>query len=268
MTYEKNLNIACGNSYVVSNEWVNLDFEPVTEDVLQCDILKDLPFKENSISNVYCSHFVEHVPDNELNELFKNFYKILKPGGRLLIVTPDFNEMCKSYIKAVDENDKDTSSFIKLEILDQLVRIKEGGQLRKKFKSYFKTNNQKMIELVKFRTGYDVKKYEVNQTKNNIKPLNEKLYIKLRTKYIKLVLNFLPKNFRSQNVTYLKTGENHKWIWDFDDLKQSLSEFGFCNISKETLNSSGIKNFPFELDIHDGKPKKGMQSMYVEAQKK
>ncbi len=268
MTDEKNLNIACGSSYVTSNEWINLDFEAVNNDVLQCDILKDLPFKENSISNIYCSHFVEHVPDNKLNELFKNFYKILKSGGRLRIVTPDFNEMCKSYIKAVDENDKDTSSFIKLEILDQLVRIKEGGQLRKKFKSYFKTNNEKMIDLVKFRTGYDVKKYEVNQKKNIIKSFNERLYNKLRTKYIKLVLNLLPENFRSQNITFLKTGENHKWIWDYEDLKLSLSEFGFYNINKKTVTSSGIKNFPFELDIQDGIPKKGIQSMYVEAQKK
>ena len=78
----------------------------------------------------------------------------------------------------------------------------------------------------------------------------------------------MPENFRSQNITFLKTGENHKWIWDYEDLKLSLSEFGFYNINKKTVTSSGIKNFPFELDIQDGIPKKGIQSMYVEAQKK
>ena len=57
-------------------------------------------------------------------------------------------------------------------------------------------------------------------------------------------------------------------MWDPVDLSDELLKAGFSNIKKKEIKESGIKNFPFELDIKDGRPVKGTQSMCIEAEKK
>ena len=39
-----NLNIACGDTFVVNDNWINLDYESSDRNVIKCDILKKLPF--------------------------------------------------------------------------------------------------------------------------------------------------------------------------------------------------------------------------------
>ena len=68
--------------------------------------------------------------------------------------------MVSSYIKATNDNNIELSEFIKIEILDQLVRTREGGRLRSAFNNFIKQNNNKMIESVKQRLGYDLRKTE------------------------------------------------------------------------------------------------------------
>ena len=77
----------------------------------------------------------------------------------------------------------------------------------------------------------------------------------------------LPAAFRSQNVNLSKVGENHKWIWDYFDLKKRLEINGFSNIKLMNYDDSDIKNFPYELDVENNLPRKGIQSFYVEATK-
>lgn len=49
------------------------------------------PFKENSVDEIYCAHYVEHVPD--LIKFIDEIYRILKPGGKALIVAPYYSSM-------------------------------------------------------------------------------------------------------------------------------------------------------------------------------
>ena len=155
-----NLNIACGDTFVVNDNWINLDYESSDRNVIKCDILKKLPFEENSISNIYSSHFIEHIPLDQIDFFLKNCFKILEHKGIIRIVTPDFYEIVSSYIKATNDNNIELSEFIKIEILDQLVRTREGGRLRSAFNNFIKQNNNKMIETVKQRLGYDLRKTE------------------------------------------------------------------------------------------------------------
>ena len=52
-------------------------------------------------------------------------------------------------------------------------------------------------------------------------------------------------------------------------IKKILEEVGFLDVNRVSANTSTIKDFPFyPLDIDDeGKPRKGAESMYVEATK-
>ena len=262
-----NLNIACGDNFITENEWVNLDYESNNLNVIKCDVLKKIPFTENSVSSIYTSHFIEHIPLNKIDKFLQDCFRVLKYGGIIRIVTPDFVEMTRSYINAIDNNNPIEFEYIKIEILDQLIRKKEGGNLRSTFKKIIKEDNQEMKNLIKKRLGYNL---EDNRLQNFRK--EKKNYLKIIKKifinnYIRFIITLLPAAFRSQNVNLSKVGENHKWIWDYFDLKKRLEINGFSNIKLMNYDDSDIKNFPYELDVENNLPRKGIQSFYVEATK-
>jgi len=55
--------------------------------VAQVDVRPGLPFKEASFTSIDCQHVIEHV-ENPLF-LMKECLRVLKPGGRAVIVTPN-----------------------------------------------------------------------------------------------------------------------------------------------------------------------------------
>jgi hypothetical protein len=83
------------------------------------------------------------------------------------------------------------------------------------------------------------------------------------------VLTLLPRAFRSQNVSLAGVGERHHWLWDFEQLRAALDTAGFVGIERCEAHISRFAGFPFTpLDVDcDGRPRKGAESMYIEAQK-
>jgi len=53
------------------------------------DAARALPFRTHSFRRVYCFDLVEHIPD--IPRLMAELYRILQPGGTLLITTPHFS---------------------------------------------------------------------------------------------------------------------------------------------------------------------------------
>jgi len=51
-------------------------------------------FKNNSIDEVFCSHFVEHLDGTERISFFNELYRVLKPGAKALIITPEWSHAC------------------------------------------------------------------------------------------------------------------------------------------------------------------------------
>ena len=56
-----------------------------------------IPLQDNTVQIIYTSHVIEHMRDSVVNELFKEFYRILQPGGVVRIVAPDMEAYIKSY---------------------------------------------------------------------------------------------------------------------------------------------------------------------------
>ena len=59
--------------------------------VINWDVNKGLPFADESVSNIFCSHFIEHLSYTEALRYFKEVYRILKPGGIIRFICPDIS---------------------------------------------------------------------------------------------------------------------------------------------------------------------------------
>jgi len=49
---------------------------------------KSWPWEDNSVDEVHCSHFLEHLEPNERVHFVNELYRILKPGAKCTIITP------------------------------------------------------------------------------------------------------------------------------------------------------------------------------------
>lgn len=54
--------------------------------------------QDNSIEEIYASHVLEHFGHVECNRIMSEFYRLLKPGGRLRVAVPDFDTLCQLHV--------------------------------------------------------------------------------------------------------------------------------------------------------------------------
>lgn len=90
----KKLHLACGNIRIDGFIGVDIIKDGTAADV-QCDLLKTpWPFEDNSVDEIYCEHFIEHIPhgNDGFNDPFFTFFneigRVLKPGGKAIFVAP------------------------------------------------------------------------------------------------------------------------------------------------------------------------------------
>lgn len=58
-----------------------------------------IPLPDDSVKEeIYTSHFVEHVPKWRVAALFKEFFRILCPGGRLHVCVPNIQRQAQDYV--------------------------------------------------------------------------------------------------------------------------------------------------------------------------
>ena len=76
---------------------------PWDKEIKYMDVRK-LKFRENSVSNIYSSHLLEHLYFYEARKLLDDCYFFLKPGGVLRLALPDYHEFISQYVSnsAVD----------------------------------------------------------------------------------------------------------------------------------------------------------------------
>jgi predicted SAM-dependent methyltransferase len=73
----------------VLSGWLNADLEPLRPGVIYMDAAGRFPFPDRSLDYIFSEHLIEHLPyEGGLNMLRESF-RVLKPGGRIRIVTPD-----------------------------------------------------------------------------------------------------------------------------------------------------------------------------------
>lgn len=82
-------------------DWKILDVEPRSEVDYVGNAIDLSQFASDSIDAIYTSHVLEHFfynIDNELTTTLREWHRVLKPGGKLLISVPDLKTLCWLYL--------------------------------------------------------------------------------------------------------------------------------------------------------------------------
>lgn len=90
----RKLQIGSGSN--VLQGWLNTDVNPKKE-ILFLDARKRFPFEESTFDYVFTEHLIEHFEYQSGVKLVQECYRILKPGGKLRISTPDLQFLVKLY---------------------------------------------------------------------------------------------------------------------------------------------------------------------------
>lgn len=87
------LNVGCGHNILPS--WLNVDLQGGRRGTVFMDATRRWPFDEKSFDAILCEHTIEHMPKDAGVRLLAEALRVLRPGGRIRVVTPDLGAMAK-----------------------------------------------------------------------------------------------------------------------------------------------------------------------------
>lgn len=91
----RKLQIGCGGHGIVG--WLNADLAPDSPQILQLDATRPFPFPDSCFDYVFSEHMIEHVDLPGGRRMLAECHRILKPGGKLRISTPDLGFLIDLY---------------------------------------------------------------------------------------------------------------------------------------------------------------------------
>jgi len=99
----KKLNLGCGDKILPN--YINVDVAVArlgkTPDVL-CDLRKLTPFEDQSIDEILAVHVVEHFWHWEAVDILKEWVRVLKPGGLMILECPNLLSACLEILQNPD----------------------------------------------------------------------------------------------------------------------------------------------------------------------
>lgn len=279
MANEMMLNIGCGATH--HPDWVNIDMTSTHPNVRAVNILKGLPFADRSAAVCYSSHVLEHLGRYAARALLTECMRILKPGGILRLAVPDLEAIAREYIRLLDHvssgQSKDDTNYdwIVLELLDQLVRERSGGDMG----PFLKRMPPEDRSYVRERLGREADHFWLDPARSKCTS-TEKLqkalaHVRRRVTAARQALaSFLvllvagSRAKDSLKIGMFRTsGEVHQWMYDRYSLKRLLEQVGFSEVKLCSATESRIAHFnSYSLDTVDGVTRKP-DSFFIEARR-
>jgi SAM-dependent methyltransferase len=96
------LHLGCGPN--IKPGYVNVDAHVDHPDVAKYDIA-DLPYPDGSVDEILSEHVFKHLGFLDEERVWREAFRVLRPGGKMLIETPDMEWLCRAFLEAKDEFD-------------------------------------------------------------------------------------------------------------------------------------------------------------------
>ncbi len=279
----KLLNLGCGNNY--HKDWLNIDFVSTSEFVKEHNLLNGIPIKDDSVDVVYHSHVLEHFSKEDGYHFIRECFRVLNKDGIIRIAVPDLEIIVKEYLKNLqlaiegDKEAKNNYEWIKLELFDQMVRNKSGGEMLKYLQQPVISNETYVFNRIGLE-GKIIRESFLNKPSpfhNEIKKRQLKTFgLKLILKKVKRVFEKIKPGKSTMTMQQSKAlqigqfrlgGEIHQWMYDRYSLSEVLKKVGFEEIKICNAFESKILNWEtYELDVVNGEVRKP-DSLFIEAKK-
>lgn len=75
-----------------------IDLAPKNDDVIAGD-LTNMPFADGSYDTLFCMEVIEHVPSADITKILQEAFRVLAPGGSLILTTPYNEALEKSHVE-------------------------------------------------------------------------------------------------------------------------------------------------------------------------
>lgn len=98
------LNIGCGSLRFPGE--IGIDKFPTEASDLVLDFLDGLPYEDNSVDQVRFEHILEHLPFRQSPRAVLEIFRVLKPGGTLLLGVPDLQKTASAFLEASSLQEK------------------------------------------------------------------------------------------------------------------------------------------------------------------
>lgn len=271
------LNIGCGNHF--HGDWINLDLISDNLHVIPHDVTCGLPFADGYFDSVYHSHVLEHLHPDDGVKLLNECFRVLKPGGIARIVVPDLERIAKLYLEMHDrawrgdQQAKTDYDWMKLELLDQLVRDQSGGQMGQ----YMTDPEIRNSDFVRSRVGEEYRTCRAAAANNSGNNPSWRKWHKLSTatrqlrefisrKIVRMLLG-RSAEFALREGLFRSSGEVHRWMYDRFSLRDICGSIGFVSFQIRSARDSQIRNFArYQLDVVNDEVRKP-DSLFVEVRK-
>ncbi len=240
--------------------------------VIEMDILRGLPFAPDTFDAVYSAQFIEHLTLVEGERVLRNMAKLMKPGAVIRLVTPDLEELSRTYLTCLDAIKADPSArahhryeWARLEIFDQIVRDHSGGETP----AFLTASDEATRQHIIGRLGHTATTFFAP-------PHNETQRLSLGKVWRKL--DRVPRRVwqmaRNALATdtmrvgrFRRSGEVHRYLHDIYSLTWLLEKSGFHSVERVDAHRSSIANWSsYGLDVINGVVD-GPLALYVEARR-
>jgi len=238
-------NLGCGSRH--HPEWINIDFHGDGRRVLPWDLRHGLPLPDHSCDVVYSSHAIEHFDRDGANRFLGECRRVLRSGGVIRLAAPDLEGVARAYLACLDAvrsgeaGAAERYEWIVIELLDQLVRHRSGGEMLK----YWCRDTVPAEEFMADRVGTE---YWRARPHCKGRKVPEDAPTPLDVGRFRL------------------SGEVHQWMYDSYSLGRLLEEHGFVQIHSCAADQSLIDGFSaYNLDTEPDGAVYKPDSFFIEA---
>jgi predicted SAM-dependent methyltransferase len=144
------LHLGCGKKHIPG--FVHVDIEEHSHVDFRVPV-NDLGFAKNgSVDLIYASHVLEHFGRHELDQVLREWFRVLRKGGLLRVAVPDFEAVVQRYGRTGN--------------LSELIGLVSGGQ-RNEYDYHKMIFDEKFLGARLLQTGFvSISRYDWKATEH------------------------------------------------------------------------------------------------------
>lgn len=91
------LKIDLGSGHSRKDDFLRVDLDPTTNPDFICDASRLDPIKDNSVDVLHSAHLLEHYDPEDTFRVLREWWRVLKPSGELILIVPDAGGAMKAW---------------------------------------------------------------------------------------------------------------------------------------------------------------------------